>query len=96
MLEIKLSVNQIEFMKHAIGLDNRRVKIKRGKYEAYRNYFTTSEHCDNYRDWEELFTLGLAKKYEQTKSIEYIRYSVSEKGFDLLSKIFGAKITEGN
>ena len=93
MEKIKLSLNQIEVMKHAIGLDNSRVKIKRSKYEAYRNYYTASKEIS---EWEELVSLGLAIKYKAANPNDYICYSVSENGFKLLSQIFSAKITEGN
>lgn len=37
MKDIKLSLRQIQIMKHAIGFDRNR--IKKGRYEAYRNRY---------------------------------------------------------
>lgn len=59
MNDIKLSLCQIEKMKHAIGFS--REKIKRNRYNAYRNRFVAS---NSDKDWEELVSIGYAEKRE--------------------------------
>jgi hypothetical protein len=82
-----MTVQQINLMKHCIGYDPRHVK--RGKYEAYRNYFNTGDEKD--ADWEELVSLGYAKQYER---FGQIIYCVTDSGKRLLEEILDVKITE--
>lgn len=91
MNNIKISVNQIEIMRHAIGFSN--YDSKKKKYEVYRNYYTTS--AEN-QDWEELVAMGLAIKFDKDfkEFGGYICYLVSGKGFEFLSRIFNVKITD--
>lgn len=56
MNDIKLSLRQIEKMKHAIGFS--REKIKRNRYGAYRNRFVVS---NSDKDWEELVSSDMQK-----------------------------------
>lgn len=75
-------------MKHALGLDQRNAKPKRGKCTAYRNYFCTSGKSD---EWEELVSLKLATSHTDNPSMYY---HVSDNGLRLLEEILGFKIIE--
>lgn len=88
MSDPKLSLRQIELMQHAIGFDRRR--IKKNKYEAYRNRYIVSQP-DN--DWEELIAIGYATKRE-FEIEKQIGYYVSELGMKYLGVLFGCIIKE--
>ena len=86
-----ITVEQIGNMKHAIGFDQRRVK--RGKYEAYRNYYTTpAPHAG----WEELVEKGYAEKHPFPQGVgeNPMMYRVTQKGIETLGGILGIKIVD--
>lgn len=91
MTREEITLKQIENMKHCIGFDGKRVK--RRKYVAYRNYFTTS---DNELSWDELFKLGLASKrsFEDGGGENPQCYSLTKPGFVFLENLLGCKIEE--
>lgn len=87
MKDIKLSLRQIQIMKHAIGFDRNR--IRKGRYEAYRNRYITN--CD--KDWEELIEIGFANK--KTFDLEKtVMYFVTETGMKYLEMLFECMIIE--
>lgn len=86
--EIKISVNQIGMMKHAIGYSADRVK--RGKYRAYRNYYTAPNPVPG---WEELVAAGIAAKRHDEKRLYYM-YRLTEAGIAMLADIIGIRIVE--
>lgn len=88
MADIKLSLRQIEKMKHAIGFS--REKIKRNRYEAYRNRYVVSNPD---KDWEELVSIGYSEKRE-FEIEKQIGYYVSELGLKYLGVLFGCIIIE--
>lgn len=92
-MQAKVNLQQLDLMKHAIGLE--RAKVKRGKYNAYRNYFSTHDKCSDYAEWEQLVKLELATKREPDKQ-GVIYYFVSEKGIELLARILEIRIVEGD
>ena len=60
MENYKITLNQINNMKHAIGFDKRKIKgTKYRKFESYRNFFTTQEGCKDFEELEELSNQGL-------------------------------------
>lgn len=71
---------ELEYMKHAIGLDYRRPNSYRENryYKPYRNYFGAGENGSEV--WEGLVEKGLA----ETK--DHRMYCVSNKGLEELSK----------
>lgn len=86
MNEISVTTEQVRLMKHTIGFEQRRVK--RGKYEAFRNYFCAGREMP---EFEDLITKGLAVKdirQEQTY------YFLTDKGINLVAFITGVRITE--
>ncbi len=85
--DVMLSAKHIDYMKHAIGY--RREDIKRGKYQAYRNYFTT---VDRDPVWEYLCDYGLAKRHDS--SLTGVLYIVMPAGIRLLADITGIQILE--
>ena len=88
MDDVKLSLRQIEKMKHAIGFE--RGKVKRNRYEFYRNRYIVN-HPDD--DWEELVFIGYANR--RLLDIEkQIVYYVSELGMKYLGVLLGCIITE--
>lgn len=88
MADIKLSLRQMEKMEHAIGFS--REKIKRNRYEAYRNRYVAS---DPDKDWEELVSIGYSEKRE-FEIEKQIVYYVSEPGLKYLGVLFGCIIIE--
>ncbi|MNJ77717.1 hypothetical protein D3C77_752840 [compost metagenome] len=82
-----MTVDQINGMKHCIGYEISRVK--KGKYEAYRNYYNNGEQKDD--GWEELVSKGYAKQYVR---FDQIIYCVTDEGKKLLESILDIKITE--
>lgn len=88
MDDVKLSLRQIEKMEHAIGFE--RGKVKRNRYEFYRNWYIVN-HPDD--DWEELVFIGYADR--RLLDIEkQIVYYVSELGMKYLGVLLGCIITE--
>lgn len=90
MNEVKLSLVQIELMKHAIGFDS--TKIKRGKYEAYRNRYLSNELLND--DWEYLVKKGLAEKRNTFPHNNSTLFFVSDLGLKYLGELFDCTITE--
>lgn len=88
MNDIKLSLQQIEKMKHAIGLGYE--NTKKSRYCAYRNRYIVSKP-DN--DWEELISIEYATKRE-FEIEKQIVYYVSELGIKYLGILFECIITE--
>ena len=84
-------MEQIDDMKHCIGYEPK--KVKRGKYVAYRNYYTTG---DDHAGWDDIVKAGLAEKYSFPHGIgDNPRcYSLNEQGIKFLSNLLGCKIVE--
>lgn len=85
---------QIGFMKHCIGLENRRVTgTKHRKYTAWRNYFTTSGDVE---EWDNLVEQNLAGKRDFPRGCgdNPKMYFVTKEGFEVLGGIMGVEITE--
>ncbi|TDR54213.1 hypothetical protein [Paenilisteria rocourtiae] len=70
--EIAVTQQQVDLMKHALGLDNTK--------RAYRNHFAAL--IVNTGDWDNLVKKGLAEKGENTGRLIY--YHVSELGRQFL------------
>lgn len=86
MSQISVTSEQIKLMKHSIGFEPS--KVKRMKYEAYRNYFCAGQEMS---EFEDLISKELAVKDTRQGKIYYF---VTEKGIDFLTEITGIKITE--
>ncbi len=89
MNEIPVTLEQMNLMKHSIGFEQN--KVKRGKYEAYRNYFCAGQKPMD--EFEELIIHGWAVKdirQEQTY------YFITKTGIEFLEKATGVKITESD
>lgn len=87
-----ISIDQVELMKHAIGLTRKRIKAY--KYNAFRNYYTTP---DTHHSWEYLVHIGYAVSNDFKNGVgkNPKMYSVTRKGMDLLEQVTFIKITEG-
>lgn len=84
------TIEQIDLMKHAIGLDDS--KPKRGRYSAYRNYFITVKKEE---PWERLVERGYAASQEDYRNGQYyVCYSVTRKGMNILERIMEIIIRE--
>lgn len=83
-----LSLEQIDNMKHAVGFKHS--KVRRGKYFAYRNYYTTS---GNDASWDDLVNQGIATNRPLYNGQGLI-YFLSDRGMAVLSKILGLTISE--
>lgn len=90
---VAVRAEQVELMLHCIGYTPQRVK--RGKYIAFRNYFTTNGPR---WDWDRLVEYGYAEVEPFSKgcSPDAKMYSVTRKGMDFLEGITGIKIEEGD
>jgi len=90
-MDDSITLKQIENMKHCIGF--RGDRVKRRKYVAFRNYYTTGENDEG---WRELVRLGYAtgRKYFNGIGDNPHCYGVTNKGFELLERIMECKITE--
>lgn len=84
-----ITLKQIENMKHAIGFQ--RDRVKRGKYIAFRNYYTTN---DINLSWENLVEFGYATRRKLNGHVgdNGQVYFVAKKGFELLERLFEVKI----
>lgn len=87
MSEIKLSLRQIEIMRHAIGLGNE--KLKKSRYDAYRNRYVVT---DPNTEWEYLIGIGYAGNSEFQIGGNVVYY-VTDSGIEYLSSLFGLTIT---
>lgn len=87
-IKIKVSLEQIEEMKHCIGFD--RAKIKKQKFlyvfKAYRNRFAV----ENSVLWDELVQNGLARFVFQEGGLRL--YMVTRSGAEFLGKILDTEI----
>ena len=86
---MSLTESQIRKMQHSLGMDNK--KPKRGKYEAYRNYYNSSNDDP---DLEELVKIGYVTKRNGSGSFSGVWYHVSESGIKYLEGVMKLKITE--
>lgn len=91
MTAAALSAEQVELMCHCIGYKQKRVK--RGRYIAFRNYFTTN---GSRWEWDKLVEYGYAvvSPFPQGGSPAAKMYSVTRKGMDFLERVTGVKIEE--
>jgi hypothetical protein len=88
MEEYTLNAEQIDDMKHSIGFEWR--KVRKGVYEAYRNYYTT---CGNNASWDKLVEQGLAVKRDFPQGLADSKiYFVSEAGIAFLEKMLSITI----
>ena len=87
----EVTLNQINNMKHCIGFKGE--GVKRRKYVAYRNYYTTSGSDPS---WDSLVGLGLAIKRSFPNGVgdNPKCYAVSKSGIELLERLLECKITE--
>lgn len=84
---MQLSSEQIDQMKHCIGLHRRKPYRRHGKlfYKPYRNYFDCGRHDDP--DWSELADCDLAVDFNGQGW-----YKLTGAGFTALSRIIGIHI----
>lgn len=88
-----ITLRQLELMAHTIGFN--RTSIKYNKYEAYRNYFTTSG--SGKKELDELVDKGFMAKIEMwdgEKARGYC-YSVTHKGLKVFSNLYDCKVSIG-
>jgi hypothetical protein len=85
---VRLSLEQINKLKHAVGLNNIRSMPKNGIYSAYRNFFS-AQNKDI--DWEELVKIGYATCQYVQWCQEYC-YCVSTAGLRYLEGLLDIKI----
>ena len=85
-MEIKLSIGQIQQMKHALGLDYEK--------HAFRNHYCVGQKVST--DWDELVSFDLTYKTTHSKEKGGVYYHVSGKGKEFLKSILGDfKINDG-
>ena len=78
----------LEKMEHAIGFNFD--KVKKNKYNAYRNHYAAPKCDDN--DWLHLVDIGFAKRGDVTDNC--IMYHVTREGMDFIERVTGTTITE--
>lgn len=86
--DIRLNESQISKMKHAIGYSI--CKVNNGRYTFFRNRYM----CGKDKDWEELCSLGFAKKRKDPFCDDDYMYWVSNAGLSYLAKLLGIEIIE--
>lgn len=86
MSEPRLSLRQIDLMRHAIGLGNE--KLKKRQYDVYRNHYVSAKIDE---DWEYLVSVGYATKRE-FENEKQIGYYVTTQGAKYLTCLFGTII----
>lgn len=94
MKNYTVTLKQFENMAHCIGFQQDRVRGRKNRrYEAFRNYFTTS---DNDPEWDNLVEQGLAEKhpFPSGGGTNPQAYHVTLAGMEYLSRITGVLITE--
>jgi len=92
---IKITTEQLGFMKHAIGFRNDKVKGRiHRRYNAFRNYFTTSKGSSNLEKLTELSDLKLMRKRVDPWDDEGFVFHVTDFGFEYLQMILDVSITE--
>ena len=88
----KITLNQINNMKHAIGFDKRKIKgTKYRKFESCRNFFTTQEGCKDFEELEELSNQGLMLSRQMG---DKWCFHVSKEGMRFLENITAVAIIE--
>lgn len=75
-METKLSVKQIQEMKHALG--------GQIKEDSYRNYYNSGSPCES---WNELVELGFAVRRDYDKQRGGTYYHVTKDGIEVLKQI---------
>ena len=90
--ELSLTIDQIDNMRHAVGLDVRELRKNQWKFKAYRNYFTTSWAGN--KSWDDLCTKGLAQRAEYIDD-RCVVYRVTSDGLKVLQYIFDVIVKEG-
>ena len=85
---MKLSLNQIDDMRHAVGLEVSKLRKGQRKYTAYRNHFVASARSD---EWDELCFYGLAD-WAADEKWNQIFYKVTPDGLKLLEYIYDVSI----
>lgn len=83
---LKLTIDQIDNMRHAVGLEIRELRKNQWKFTSYRNYFTTSLAGD--KDWDYLASEGLAERSDCIEG-KCVVYRVTKAGLKVLEYIFG-------
>lgn len=94
MNNYKVSMSQINKMKHCIGFTNDKVKGRKyRKYEYYRNYYTTDDINEELND---LVTQGLMnrKEYKMGCGNNPTLYYMTDEGITFLSDITDVEIIE--
>lgn len=81
---MNLTEEQLARMKHALGMDNINSRVY--SYHAYRNY---SVYNDPHTVWEELVSLGLAKRRVDGRGFIY---NVSQQGMQEVANATGLLI----
>lgn len=84
MGEVAVTARQIKLMKHMTGFEWD--KVKRGKYEAYRNIYGAGLAME---EFESLIPLGLVAK---GISQGHVYYLLTKEGLELFGQFMGVKI----
>ena len=88
-----LTLSQISDMKHTIGFSRDNVTGKKNpKYKAYRNYFCTTENCDDFDSLVDLVDKGLM--FSRQNGTQGWFFHLSKEGFKVLSEITEVDIQE--
>ena len=84
----KWIANLILTMTHTIGFDANKIRKGQRRYECYRNFFAgNNEYLD------EAVELGLAvSTWQHRECTSYKSYAITQKGLEMLSKIYNIRI----
>ena len=88
---VRLTLDQIDNMRHAIGFEPSSTRKGQQRYTFYRNYFTTSGPDP---EWEDLMIQGFAARRDVPEE-RRTYYSVTPQGIRVLEDIFRIHFEEG-
>lgn len=83
---LQLTINQIDNIRHAVGLEIGKLRKNQRKFTSFRNYFITSLAGD--KDWDDLIFKGLAERSDCIED-KCVVYRVTKAGLKVLEYIFG-------
>ena len=87
-LEYTFSPKLIDNLKHMLGLSEPKAKKKRGKWQAWRNYWANGSSLNP--DFEPLVEAKLMQRINRgQEGKKYYYYHVSQLGLDALAKYIG-------
>ena len=87
-----ITIGTYDNMTHAIGFD--RDKIKRGKYDAWRNRYITNDTQEDTQIFDIAVENGIVERFGYSPTA--VGFRVTQKGLDFISIRENCKVTESD